>query len=1003
MFNTSGVVNILDKNNNSIGSGFFTSSEYIFTCLHVLTRAQYTIKDSVKFRFSVGSASYDAIWIDASSINDDIAILKSTVTFEQFEQYYKFSSSIGYEGQIESFGFPNGKKNGIYARAELYGSVTTPDGVVQLQLGKANDITHGFSGAPIISSSRNIIGIVSNIPKHDSHNRLANIAFAIPSSKILNLFSKYLGDVSINEDAGENEGKNAFNLIGRETEILYYTDLVNKNNVTVIQGMAGVGKTTLAAYLFGTIINSPKLWITIRQDINNEIETVIYDIADYLTRYGYLNPISMFRDLGNSSQSYEVALLNIQAEIIRCVSELHLAIFIDDAHLISGNNAASSFFLNLIHSCISNKFVFITRHSLDFISQTVNIRSLKGLDEGDCKKIIERSGLILPDSHIKKIYEKTQGNAKFLEICIFSLQESDHETIENIINNFSLDFNLSNYIKSNILDRFTNLEMKILKIIALNRKPISFDIILRLCESQFENTYFILDKLVRRNIVEKVQNDFYSMHALLKDQFIQLAAADNMVLHQQIAENIEQGDCVEISYHYALCGRLNKALAILISNFDELISRGSSSLILKQILSYEKFIQEDETAQYNFVLGKLLIVRGEYDRAIKTFDDIPDGSSQEMLFDKYIQISKCYEKKGDYSNAFCALINAENKIGKTDKFRLALVDINKGFILCHQEKISKGITLCERGLPLVNSQPNISQNLVADGYNDLGWNYTIKGAYAKAIIALKAAMELYSNNSRGLALAKIRLARIHWQKGELQAGLEEINQAEELSILTGDPQLQAFALRQKNLILWSFGEFKIALAGHKASLKKYSRIKDYWGIAASLENVAVTLYELGNYTSAMSYINNAIKICNKIGATDFLAYAYLYKSRILNTQGYLVLAKKYAKSSINLLRKWRYSGYYKGMALTSLGLVYYSEKKFIVAFAVLLMACTVLSHGKAYYQQHIADFYKALCLNKFSARKKDLLSSPEVQKCYKYFNSIGATKMVSFLNKSIIE
>ena len=999
MFKSSGVVNILDKNNKSIGTGFFTSPEFIFTCLHVLTLAEYAIKDSVKFRFSVGTTSYDAVWIDASSI-DDIAILKSTIAPNQ---YYKLSSSIGYEGQIESFGFPNGKKNGIYARAEVYGSVTTPDGVIQLQLGNANDITHGFSGAPIVSNLGNIIGMVSNIPKQDAQNRLVNIAFAIPSSKILNLFSTYsIVDVSIDED-GENEGPKAVNLIGRETEMLYYTDLVSKNNVTVIQGMAGVGKTTLAAHLFATVINSPKLWITIRPDINNELEAVIYDISDYLARYGYLNPISMFQDLENSSQSYEVALLNIQTEIIRCVSELNLAIFIDDAHLISGNNGATSFLLNLIHSCTYNKFVFITRHSLDFIPQTANIKSLKGLIKKDCKKIIERSGLTLSDSHIQKIYEKTQGNAKFLEICIFSLLESDRETIENIINSFSLDFNLSNYIKANILDKFTDLELKILKIIALCRKPILFDVILRLCESQFEKTYYILDKLVRRNIVEKMGNDFYSMHALLKEQFIQLAVADNLVLHQRIAENIEQRDYVEISYHYASCGRLSKALTILISNFDELISGGSGAVIHKQILSYQKILQKDETAQYNFLLGKLLITRGEYDLAIQAFKDISDDASQELIFDKFIQLSKCYEKKGDYPNAFDALTSAENRIGKTDKFKSALIDINKGFILCHQEKISKGIALCERGLPLVNSQPNISNSLVADGYNDLGWNYIIKGAYAKAVIMLKTAMELYTNNSRGLTLAKIRLARIHWQKGELQEGLEEINKAEELSILTGDPQLQAFALRQKNLILWSFGEFEIALTGHKESLKKYSKIKDYWGIAASLENVGATLYDLGNYEQAMNYIENAIKICNKIGATDFLAYAYLYKSRILSIQGHLVAAKKYAKYSINLLRKWRYSGYYMGMALISLGLAYYSEQKFIAAFTVFAIACTVLSHSKAYYQQHIADYYKVLCLRRISKRKIDPMPNPEVLKCYEYFNSIGATKMVSYLNRPVNE
>lgn len=145
--------------------------------------------------------------------------------------------------------------------------------------------------------------------------------------------------------------ENAINLIGRKSEILYYSNLINSNNVTVIQGMAGVGKTTLAVYLFKTVVHSPKLWITIRQDINNELETVLYDISDYLARNGCMKPINMFNDLKNSSQPYKIAILNLQNEIIKCILDQNLSIFIDDAHLVNSNSAVISFFLFVVYLC----------------------------------------------------------------------------------------------------------------------------------------------------------------------------------------------------------------------------------------------------------------------------------------------------------------------------------------------------------------------------------------------------------------------------------------------------------------------------------------------------------------------------------------------------------------------------------------------------------------------------------------------------------------------------
>lgn len=838
MFISSGVINILDSINRSMGTGFFISSEgIILTCLHVLTDAGYKIGDQIKFRYSYNETVYKAKWEeDLFDLNYDIAILKASIPVEN---YYRFSSSVGYEGIIESFGYPNGKKNGIYAKAEVYDLIATPSGVLQTQLGNANDITHGFSGAPIINCSGKVIGMVSDIPKKDEDNRLANIAFAIPSSIILDIFSRYfpnsipLSEIDIEE--------NVINLIGRKSEILHYSNLIDNNSVTIIQGMAGVGKTTLAAYLFKTKIHSPKLWITITQDINNELEVVLYNISDYLARRGCLKPINMFHDMKSSSQSYEIAILNLQNEVIKCIMQQNLSVFVDDAHLINDNTAVISFFSSLICTCVNNKFVFIARHSLNFLSQVNDMEPLKGLVKEDCRELIKKSGLRLSDTQISNIYEKTQGNAKFLEVCIFSLLESDKKLIDGIISNLSSDFNLNHYIQTNIMDQFTDIELRILNIIALCRRPIPFELFVKLSCGQFETIYYSVDKFVRRNIVEKTSDNMYSMHALLKEQFARLSILDAQLLHREIAENLESKDYIEISFHYASCGRLKKALSILISKFEELISSGSATLMYKQVLSYEKLIQSDEIAQYHFLLGRLFVVKGQYDLAIDSLNKIPNEASKKLIFDSYIQISQCYEKKGDYNNALQAVTNAEHKIRKNDKYEFALVDINRGFLLCHQEKISKGIGLCERGLRLLDSQQSVSQNLIADGYSHLGWNYIIKGNYNKAVLALKRSIDLYLDSARGVALAKIRVARIYWQKGMLKKALDEINEAENLSNLTGDPQLQAFALRQKNLILWCYGEFDISLSGHKEALKKYSKIRDYWGVAASLENVAAIL------------------------------------------------------------------------------------------------------------------------------------------------------------------
>ena len=993
MFSSSGVINILDKKQKSIGTGFFVSPEgLILTCSHILQKSDYSINDQIYYRFSNGNDIYLASWIEKSEDKDDIALLKSSIIVKC---YYSLSSSIGYEGLIETFGYPNGKRNGIFGRAIVYGSIKTPNNTLQTQLGNANDITHGFSGAPLIAESGNVIGVISNIPKKDESGRLANIAFAIPSSIILNIFFKYfLKTNTCNEKDNSNNTKK---IVGRKEEIKYFSDYIQTNNVIVIGGMAGIGKTTLATHLYNETVNNPKIWITIREDVNNELETVLYDLCDYLTQFSYMKPINMFFDLKNSSQPYDRALNNLQNEIIIAISDLGLSVFFDDAHLLNNYQSALFFFNSLISTCKNNTFVFVTRHELSYLPSESSVLFLKGLSYQDCKTIIDKSGVILSNEQIERVYEKTQGNAKILELCIFILLETEKNNIDSAINNISSDIDIRNYIQNNIMERFSDDEIFILKIISICRKPVSFDLLLRISPKSIEPLYYSLDRLVRRNIIDKTNNETYSMHSILKGEFSRLISIESLQLHNKVAESIINDDYLEISYHYASCGRMHKALSILISRFNELISVGASAQMYKQVETYRSIVQLENISEFYYLLGCLFTVRGLYEKAIDSFNQISQNTSKELIVQSSIKLSQCYEKKGEYQKAIDVLDDLQKVVNKGDAYSKAITKINKGFLLCHIEKIYKGINMCIQGLEYLSTLPNKPLSIIADGYNDLGWNYLIKGDYKEAIFYLNKSLNLYSNNARGCALANIRLSRIYWQIGELNKGIEIINRAEELANLTGDPQLLAFSLRQKNLILWNFGEFELSLDGHKDSLRIYSSINDYWGIAASLENVAAVLYDLGQYEKALQYISNAINVCKKIESTDFLAYAFLFKARIMAKQGDIKAAKKFAKDSIKLLKKWKYSKYYLGMAKISLGLVYYFENKLMMSYLTLVLSGNDLKRGGAYYQYNISKFFRLMCLKRI--RPYDKINN-RINDLYKYFYSINAHKFILHL-KSI--
>ena len=147
------------------------------------------------------------------------------------------------------------------------------------------------------------------------------------------------------------------------------------------------------------------------------------------------------------------------------------------------------------------------------------------------------------------------------------------------------------------------------------------------------------------------------------------------------------------------------------------------------------------------------------------------------------------------------------------------------------------------------------------------------------------------------------------------------------------------------------------------------------------------------------YIDNAITVCNKIKASDFLAYAYLYKARILIQKNNIPESKYYANESISLLKKWKYSAYYLGMAIISLGLCYLKGGKYVIAMAVFKRAYSVLEKGHAIFQMNVATFYDNLSLLLIRNSRLESIAKRNLSNCYQYFDSIGANKFSQHLKR----
>ena len=197
--NKTALVQIYDRHDNGIGTGFFISSKgYILTCYHVLDDFSYEITERVRFSIGEEKQIFNAVWIDGDS-DYDIAVLETKINTKD---YYALNSCYNESLKADVSGYPTDVH-------ELISTRVTVDGILhsrKLQLGHANAITLGFSGAPIVFNGV-AVGMVQYIIKEDEYGKMRELALGLSSSVIIEKFSKYVTTNELCVGFGEKAGK----------------------------------------------------------------------------------------------------------------------------------------------------------------------------------------------------------------------------------------------------------------------------------------------------------------------------------------------------------------------------------------------------------------------------------------------------------------------------------------------------------------------------------------------------------------------------------------------------------------------------------------------------------------------------------------------------------------------------------------------------------------------------------------------------------------------------
>ncbi|MFJ4582532.1 nSTAND1 domain-containing NTPase [Streptomyces echinatus] len=285
------VVQVLRPEGQVVGAGFLVAEDLVVSCAHVMLEAGAGPGDTVQLAFphapgapQVEGSVEAGAW--RAPEDDDVAVIRLSGSVEGVTAL-RLGSAAGCRGHaVRSFGFPAQAPAGGHFGFGVAGDLlpATDSRGMHLQLTAANDLTTGFSGAPVVDEVTGlVIGLVTEITALDEHERGQGIAYVTPTQTLREIWPDLTEhDVCPYRGLEPFTAEHAQWFQGRDDALQQVlSNLAHQQRVTLLLGPSGSGKSSLVqagvlpALAAGALPGSDT-WLPVlarpRQDLLAELE-----------------------------------------------------------------------------------------------------------------------------------------------------------------------------------------------------------------------------------------------------------------------------------------------------------------------------------------------------------------------------------------------------------------------------------------------------------------------------------------------------------------------------------------------------------------------------------------------------------------------------------------------------------------------------------------------------------------------------------------------------------
>lgn len=648
---------------------------------------------------------------------------------------------------------------------------------------------------------------------------------------------------------------------------------IERGQRVALCGMAGLGKTALAASIARDYKSKPVFWHTFIAGVNTNAEAILRQIALFLLA----NSGSKVRPLVEPRADAPVIPLDQQMILIRgALANQPALLCFDDAHLLMDNETSLSL-LRQLSEIESISLLFTSRETIPLAVTQVN---LGGLETDEAREFIKLSGLDLEPATLARLLVRTDNNPMLLRLVIGQLLESRGD-VNAFIEHLETHPQITSFLLRTILNDLKPSTQWLVQLISVFRQPIDlYDETLGVMIDKSNSNVSInegLHQLQTRYMIDDAHNA--SLHPLIKDH-LNAALSGNTTLKKQFhrlaaewSEYVAE-DAVEAAYHWACAGDLEQAAETISTESESLFNRGQSPAavqVVDDVLKRVQRLQGDTTnlrrsllaARGDLLRGTLRAAEAEasYREALALAHNLPVVRAQIVR-----NLAQVLMQRSQSAEALRLCQSAIDELSPTDVVliaRLLSIECRAHLMLSHFDEAEK---TSNHAIELANQfsefLPKIADDVRARAERTLGWvNYTRHPKGDESLIHYRRALECARRAElKAIENAVLSNTATAWmERGDWDLARETYLEALQGFESMGDMHGVAGILHNLGALHTNREEPEMALNYFERASEIEWRIGDTEGWLSTEQACSSILLSMGRVAEARSILDNAVR------------------------------------------------------------------------------------------------------------------------------------------------